>query len=243
MIMMRIDLALLELKLVSSRSKAQELILAKKVLYNGLVCEKASAQVDLKGKFELLIDEDDLYVSRGALKIKGALNFFDVSVMGKCIADIGASTGGFTDYSLKNGAIHVYCIDVGHDQLAESLKADIRVSNFEGVNARNPLTIPQVDLAVIDVSFISIKYIIKNVWDIVKDGGEIVGLIKPQFEVGVDGIGKNGIVKSEGHRLVMLHELKNWCQQEKMPIARQCDSPILGKSGNKEYFFYWKKNG
>ncbi|MGZ3808163.1 MAG: SAM-dependent methyltransferase, partial [Bacteriovorax sp.] len=98
-----------------------------------------------------------------------------------------------------------------------------------------------VDIAVVDLSFISLKLVLKNIFDLVKPNGVIIALVKPQFEVGRDGLDKNGIVKSEGHRLVMLYGLKEWCKKEKMTVLDQCESPILGKSGNKEYFFYFDK--
>ncbi|MBY0415973.1 MAG: TlyA family RNA methyltransferase, partial [Bdellovibrionales bacterium] len=199
----------------------------------------ASQQVTMEG---LEVRKEVQYVSRGAHKIEGALARFQLEVVGLTIADVGASTGGFTDYVLKSGAKKVYCLDVGHDQLAESLRNDPRVENHEGVNIKFPFEIKEkVDLAVVDLSFISIKLVLKNIFDLVKPDGNIVALIKPQFEVGQTGLDNNGIVKSEGHRLVMLHELKEWCKAQGFVLVDQCESPILGKNGNKEYFFYFDK--
>ena len=190
----------------------------------------------------LEVRKDVLYVSRGAHKIEGALARFNVEVADKVIADVGASTGGFTDYVLRSGAKKVFCIDVGHDQLAESIINDPRVENHEGVNIKFPFQLSElVDVAVVDLSFISLKLVLKNIFDLVKPNGVIVALVKPQFEVGKDGVDKNGIVKSEGHRLVMLSELKDWCRTKNFHVAGQCESPILGKTGNKEYFFYFTK--
>jgi 23S rRNA (cytidine1920-2'-O)/16S rRNA (cytidine1409-2'-O)-methyltransferase len=236
----RADKILVAAGLVPTRSQALLLIEEGVVFYNSQKVEKASQQVTSEG---LEVKKDVLYVSRGAHKIESALSRFDVTVSGKVIADVGASTGGFTDYVLRSGAKKVYCLDVGHDQLAPSLREDARVENFEGVNIKFPFKLPElVDIAVVDLSFISLKLVLGNIFDLVRPGGEIITLVKPQFEVGRDGLDKNGIVKSEGHRLVMLSTLKEWCQKEGFIVLNQCESPILGKDGNKEYFFYFKNS-
>ncbi len=237
----RADKVLVEAGLAPTRSQAALLIEEGVVYYQNQKIEKASQNVSAEG---LEVRKDVLYVSRGAHKIERALERFNVDVKEKVIADVGASTGGFTDFVLRAGAKKVICLDVGHDQLAESLRKDPRVENHEGVNIKFPFAISEkVDVAVVDLSFISLKLVLKNIFDLVKPGGKIVALVKPQFEVGRDGLDKNGIVKSEGHRLVMLSELKSWCQKENFVVAGQCESPILGKSGNKEYFFYFEKGG
>lgn len=235
----RADKVLVEAGLAPTRSQAALLIDEGVVFYQNQKVEKASQNVTAEG---LEVRKEVLYVSRGAHKIEHALQKFNVDVKEKVIADVGASTGGFTDYVLRSGAKKVYCLDVGHDQLAESLKNDPRIENHEGVNIKFPFKLGElVDIAVVDLSFISLKLVLKNIFDLVKPNGVIVALVKPQFEVGRDGLDKNGIVKSEGHRLVMLSELKEWCKKEKMKVDKQCESPILGKSGNKEYFFYFDK--
>lgn len=235
----RVDKVLVEAKLTSTRSQALLLIEEGVVFYQGKKVEKASLQVTAEG---LEVRKDIQYVSRGAHKIEGALARFKINVEGLVVADVGASTGGFTDYVLHNGAKKVFCIDVGHDQLAQSLRADSRVENHEGVNIKFPFELSEkVDLAVVDLSFISLKLVLKNIFDLVKPTGAIVALVKPQFEVGPTGIDQNGLVKSEGHRLVMMHELKEWCKAQGFFLVDQCDSPILGKTGNKEYFFYFDK--
>lgn len=239
MIKDRADKMLVEAKLTSTRSQALLLIEEGVVFYQNKLVEKASQQVSAEG---LEVRKDIQYVSRGAHKIEGALARFQVDVKGLIVADVGASTGGFTDYVLRNGATKVYCLDVGHDQLAQSLREDPRVENHEGVNIKFPFEIKEkVDLAVVDLSFISLKLVLKNIFDLVKPQGKIVALLKPQFEVGQSGLDSNGIVKSEGHRLVMLHEIKEWCKAQGFILAGQCESPILGKNGNKEYFFYFDK--
>lgn len=235
----RVDKILVEAGLVSTRSQALLLIDEGVVFYKNQKIEKASQQVTAEG---LEVRKDVLYVSRGAHKIEKALSRFNVNVSGKVIADVGASTGGFTDFVLRAGAKKVYCVDVGHDQLAQSIREDARVENHEGVNIKFPFKLSElVDVAVVDLSFISLKLVLKNIFDLVKPDGVIVALVKPQFEVGRDGLDGNGIVKSEGHRLVMLSDLKEWCKKEEMHVIDQCESPILGKNGNKEYFFYFDK--
>lgn len=235
----RADKMLVEAKLTSTRSQASLLIEEGVVFYQNKLVEKASQQVSKEG---LEVRKEIQYVSRGAHKIEGALARFQVDVKGLIIADVGASTGGFTDYVLRSGATKVYCLDVGHDQLAQSLREDPRVENHEGVNIKFPFEIKEkVDLAVVDLSFISLRLVLKNIFDLVKPQGKIVALLKPQFEVGQSGLDGNGIVKSEGHRLVMLHEIKEWCKAQGFVLVDQCESPILGKNGNKEYFFYFDK--
>lgn len=235
----RADKMLVEAGLVSTRSQATLLIDEGVVFYNNQKIEKASQLVTAQG---LEVRKDVLYVSRGAHKIEHALNRFQVEVADKVIADVGASTGGFTDFVLRAKAFKVYCLDVGHDQLAPTIKEDPRVENFEGVNIKFPFKLAElVDVAVVDLSFISLRLVLRNVFDLVKINGEIITLVKPQFEVGRDGLDKNGIVKSEGHRLVMLSGLKEWCKKEGFEVIAQCESPILGKDGNKEYFFYFKR--
>jgi 23S rRNA (cytidine1920-2'-O)/16S rRNA (cytidine1409-2'-O)-methyltransferase len=235
----RADKMLVEAKLTSTRSQALLLIEEGVVFYQNKLVEKASQQVTAEG---LEVRKEIQYVSRGAHKIEGALARFQVDVKGLIVADVGASTGGFTDYVLRSGATKVYCLDVGHDQLAQSLREDPRVENHEGVNIKFPFEISEkVDLAVVDLSFISLKLVLKNIFDLVKPKGKIVALLKPQFEVGQSGLDNNGIVKSEGHRLVMLHEIKEWCKAQGFVLVDQCESPILGKNGNKEYFFYFDK--
>lgn len=235
----RVDKVLVEAGLTSTRSQALLLIEEGVVFYQNVQVKKASMQVEKEG---LEVRKDVQYVSRGAHKIEGALERFQVNPENLVVADVGASTGGFTDFVLKKGAMRVYCIDVGHDQLAQSLRENPQVENHEGVNIRNPYELKElVDLAVVDLSFISLKLVLKNIFALVKEGGHIITLVKPQFEVGPTGVDHNGIVKSEGHRLVMLSELKDWCREQGFKLQVQMESPILGKNGNKEYFFYFKK--
>lgn len=235
----RLDKALVALGLATTRSQAQQLIDEGHVFYRGQNMIKASAKVELS---QLEVRKDVIYVGRGAHKIEGALKEFQVEVENKIIADVGASTGGFTDYVLKKGATKVYAIDVGHDQLAKSLREDERVINLEGVNVRNPVELSEkVDLAVVDLSFISLKLTLDSILSLVKDEGEVIALVKPQFEAGLERLGKNAIVKDQKIREEILGELFTWCLEKKYFIRNAMRSPIIGGSGNVEYFFHIDK--
>lgn len=238
--MERLDKVLVTLGLASTRSQAKLLIEEGVVYFDGKLMEKTSAQVpeDL-ARFE--IRKEKQYASRGAHKIEGALSAFSIDCGDLVVADVGASTGGFTDFVLGLGAKKVYAIDVGHDQLAKHLREDPRVINLEGTNIRYPLSLAeQVDLAVVDLSFISLRLTLPTIFSLVKDEGMIVALVKPQFEAGVERIGKNGIVKEEWHPII-LRELFSWCEEQGFIVQAACLSPICGKSGNREFFFYFKK--
>ncbi len=236
----RIDKMLVSAGLVASRSQALLLIKEGVVYYNGKQIRKASFLVEGEG---LEVRKEAQYVGRGAHKIEGAISKFDISIKNKIIADVGACTGGFTDYVLKNGASKSYAIDVGHDQLAKSLREDSRVINMEGVNIRYPIEDMKeiVDLAVVDLSFISLKLTIDSIFSLVKKNGEIIALVKPQFEVGKDNLGKDGIVKNDEIRLNCLKSLYKFCEVKSYYISGAMRSPITGKTGNIEYFFYFKK--
>lgn len=236
----RADLALVEAGLAPTRSQATLLIDEGVVYFQNKLVKKSSEKVKIAN---LEVRKDVLYVSRGAHKIEGALKFFNVDPKGMIVADVGASTGGFTDYVLNTkAAIKVYAIDVGHDQLAKKLREDSRVINLEGVNIKNGYTLPEeVDLAVVDLSFISLKLVMGSIFSLVKKGGKIIALVKPQFEVGRDGLDKNGIVKDEVLRIETVKNLKEWCEENKFHVIDQCVSPIAGKTGNVEYFFYLQK--
>jgi 23S rRNA (cytidine1920-2'-O)/16S rRNA (cytidine1409-2'-O)-methyltransferase len=237
----RADLVLVESGLAPTRSQAQLLIDEKVVFYKGNLVKKASEKVSSEN---LEVRKEFQFVSRGAHKIEGALKDFKVDPKNFIVADVGASTGGFTEYVLSLGAKKVYAIDVGHDQLAVKLRTDTRVVNLEGVNIKHSYELPElVDLAVVDLSFISLRLVLKNIFSLVKAGGEIITLVKPQFEVGKNGLDKNGIVKDELLRLKTVADLKNWCNEEGMQVLHESISSIAGKTGNVEYFFYFKKMG
>ena len=231
----RLDLALVGRGLVDTRSKAQSLIMARRVLVNGAFVDKAGANV---------ADEDELrvaelehpWVGRGGMKLAHALKEFGIDVSGKICADIGASTGGFTDVMLKHGAAKVYAIDVGYGQLDVSLRNDPRVVNREKVNARN-LTAADFDdvieLASIDVSFISLKLILPAVATFLK--GEVVALIKPQFEVGKHDVGKGGIVRDEAKRQAVVDGIASFAREIGFEVKGVIESPVKGAEGNVEF--------
>ena len=229
----RLDRYMVDAGLVKTRSQASMLIKQGDVSCNGKVITKTSFLVDENVKIE--ISSGELYVSRGAHKLVGAINEFGLDFKGKVIADCGASTGGFTQVSLKHGASKVYAIDVGHNQLSPLFTSDNRVVNLEGVNLKNDYTLPEkVDFCVADLSFISIRLVFKTMASLLKENGKAVVLIKPQFEAGKARLGKGGIVKRE-YQQEILDEVLTWFREENYTIERQIDSPIKGKTGNIEY--------
>ena len=235
----RADKILVTMNLASTRSQASLLIKEGVVFHKGVQVKKPSFIVDEE---ELEVRKEVIFVGRGAHKIEGALNHFDVNPKGMIVADVGACTGGFTDFVLKNGAEKVFAIDVGHGQLASSLLEDSRVINMEGINIRYELDLgEQVDLAVVDLSYISLKLTLDTIFSLVKDDGKIIALVKPQFEVGKENIGKGGIVKDEQAKLASLESLYDWCKEKGYSIKDATVSPIKGKTGNTEYFFYFEK--
>ena len=240
---MRLDKYLAEQGFADSRTRAAGMIEAGLVKVNGSLQKKASFDVPEGADVEI-IGELIPYVSRGGLKLKGALDRFGLTPCGMVCADIGASTGGFTDCLLQEGAVKVYAIDSGRDQLHEKLRGDARVVSMESFNARHltPAHLGEpVDLAVTDVSFISQTLLHEAIASILREGGLFVSLIKPQFEVGRENLGKGGIVKNpkvrrEAARRVMASALSAGLS----PIAIT-ESPISGGDGNIEYLAYFRK--
>ena len=236
---MRADLALVEAGLVSTRSKALQYIEAKQVYYGDKLVLKASEKVKLDG---LKLVGENQFVSRGALKLKKAFEEFNLSFHDLTMADIGASTGGFTDFALSKGAKKIYAIDVGIDQLDPKLKNDPRVIECTGVNIKHPFVLQElVDFIVADLSFISLTKVLVNVGALMKPGAFGVILIKPQFEVGPDSLGKNGIVKDAALHRQVCTRIKDFLQDHHFKFLAECESPIKGKSGNTEFLFYIQK--
>ncbi|MGA8810211.1 MAG: TlyA family RNA methyltransferase [Thermoanaerobaculia bacterium] len=234
----RLDVALVERGLCETRSKAQSLIMARRILVNGQHVDKAGANV--ADDDELRIEElEHPWVGRGGMKLAHALREFGISVEGKTCADIGASTGGFTDVMLKNGAKKVYAIDVGYGQIDVSLRNDPRVVNREKVNARY-LTATDFDDVVefvsIDVSFIPLKLILPAVATFLR--GELVALIKPQFEVGKADVGKGGIVRDETKRAAAVDAVATFAREIGFEVRGVIESPVKGAEGNVEYLMY-----
>ncbi|MEW5740997.1 MAG: TlyA family RNA methyltransferase [Myxococcota bacterium] len=232
----RLDVLVVERGLAETRTRAQALILAGQVVVGDQRIDKPGTRVpvdvDVRLKGEVLP-----YVSRGGLKLKGALDAFHLDVRGKVCADIGASTGGFTDCLLQEGAAKVHAIDVGRGQLHEKLRVDPRVVSRERVNARH-LTdedLPEpVGVVVIDVSFISLKLVLPAVLPKLAPGGLLVALVKPQFEVGPDRIDKGGVVRDAQARQEAIDGVRAFVREAGLEVVGVIDSPVPGPAGNVE---------
>ena len=239
----RLDVALVERGLAPSRERAQALIMAGQVRVDGQVISKASAGVAADSPITLEVP-DHPYVSRGGVKLAGALDVFNIDPFGKRALDIGASTGGFTDVLLQRGAASIIALDVGHGQLDWKLRNDPRVEVVEGVNAR-ALTSADVshpvDLVVIDVSFISLGHILPSVPPFLAGGADVVALVKPQFEAGRDEVGKHGLVTDPAVHQAVLATVTTQAEAAGFARLGMTPSPITGATGNQEFFLYLKK--
>ena len=239
----RLDVALTERGLVASREKAKVVIMEGLVYVNGQKSDKAGAQVKDDDKIEIR-GETLRYVSRGGKKLEKAMEVFPISLQNSVCIDIGASTGGFTDCMLQNGAVKVYSVDVGYGQLAWSLRTDERVVNLERTNIRyiTEEQIPEpVDFASVDVSFISLTLVLPVAYRLLKENGQMVCLVKPQFEAGKDKVGKKGVVREPEIHKEVIHKVAD-CAKELHFILSGLDfSPIKGPEGNIEYLLYLKK--
>ncbi len=239
----RIDVLLVKKNLASSREKAKRMVMAGLVFAGGQRVDKPGTLIDPASNIEVR-GEDHPYVSRGGLKLEKALNKFDIPVKGLTFMDIGASTGGFTDCLLKNGASRVYSIDVGYGQLAWELRQDPRVVVMERTNIRN---ITRADIydtiqgAVIDVSFISLKLVLPVVYDILERDSHIVALIKPQFEVGKGKVGKKGVVRDKALHLEAVLSVLEFARKIGLGIKDLDYSPITGPEGNIEFLAHLYK--
>ncbi len=234
----RLDQRLCELGLVPSRERAQALILAGAVEVDGQVARKAGAAVGPAAHI-VLRGEDQPYVSRGGLKLRHALDHFQIDVSGASALDVGASTGGFTDCLLQAGAARVCAVDVGYGQLAWKLRSDPRVTVLERTNFRHldPAALPfRPDLAVCDASFISQTLLLPKILECVGPGGRwVVTLVKPQFEVGKDQVGKGGVVREPALRLAAVQRCAEAAAALGCTVVGHTPSPILGPAGNEEF--------
>jgi len=231
----RIDSLLVEKRLVESQAKAQALLMAGEVMVDGKAVTKSGTLVAEESV--ITINEPPPFVSRGGLKLNFALDQLQLDVSSKVVADVGASTGGFTDCLLKRGASRVYAIDVGYGQLDYRLRQDPRVIVIERVNARYPITLPEkIDLATVDVSFISVEKVIPSVAQLLKDGGYLLVLIKPQFEAKKREVGKGGVIKQPIVHARVLGRFVAWVIEHSFRLGGLVASPILGASGNREFF-------
>ncbi len=235
----RLDKLLVDRGLVQSRERARALILEGKVRVGAMAAAKAGTMVD-RGADVRLVEEDHPYVSRGALKLVKGLEAFGIEPAGMTCLDVGASTGGFTDVLLRRGAKQVYAIDVGYGQLAWPLRQDGRVVVLERENVRHLATerVPHgADLAVIDVSFISLTLVLQKVAALLgpPGGKPIVALVKPQFEAGKAEVGKGGVVRDEGVRLATVYKVQEWAKEHHFIVGDAVESPIRGPAGNVEF--------
>ncbi len=231
----RLDLLLVERGLAETSERARDLILAGEVLANERVVGKPGSLMREDAHIRLL--EKPPFVSRGGVKLAHALDQFHLDVTSLVALDVGASTGGFTDCLLKRGAIQVYAVDVGYGQLDYRLRIDPRVMVMERVNARYPFPLPHaVDMATIDISFISLERVVPSVACLVKQGGYIICLVKPQFEVSRWQVGKGGLVKDPLAHARVLGRFITWAIENGFRIGDLTPSPILGASGNREFF-------
>ncbi|MBW1981563.1 MAG: TlyA family RNA methyltransferase [Deltaproteobacteria bacterium] len=243
---LRLDKLLVRRGLAASRQRAQALILAGKVLVDGQRLDKAGQRVAAAVEIKVLESEEDAYVSRGGLKLAAALDHFGLAVAGLTVMDVGASTGGFTDCLLKRGARRVYAVDVGYGQLAWKLRQDERVVVLERCNVRylsKDLVPETVDLVTIDVSFISLKKVIPSVTPFSKDGGLLLALIKPQFEVGRSQVGKGGVVRDPELHNKVVAEVSQFCLDLGLQVKGTVESSLLGPKGNREFFLLAKRAG
>lgn len=237
----RLDIALTELGLVESRQKAQALIMAGEVYVNGQKQLKAGASVAEDDAVEVREKKTLRYVSRGGLKLEKAMNLWPISLRDKICADIGASTGGFTDCMLQNGAKLVYAVDVGYNQLDWRLRTHPQVVCMERTNARylTAEIIPEpLDFFSVDVSFISLHLILPALRPLIREGGQAVCLVKPQFEAGKDKVGKKGVVRDPAIHLEVLERFVQDADQSGFTVKDVTFSPIKGPEGNIEYLGY-----
>lgn len=242
----RLDTLLVDRGLAASRERARALILAGSVRVNGRPAAKAGTPVTLDAEVKVLAP-DHPYVGRGGVKLAHALDTFSIPVAGRIALDIGASTGGFTDALLQRGASHVVALDVGHGQLDWKLRNDPRVDVIERVNARTlaiadlpPERVP-FDIITIDVSFISLKLILPVIPALLRDRGDVIALVKPQFEAGRGEIGKGGIVRDERVHARVLEDVTGAADALGLGREGATDSPISGMEGNRELLLHLRR--
>ncbi len=239
----RLDDLLVERSLAENRERAQALILTGAILVGDRPADKAGTPIPADAEIRIR-GESCPYVSRGGLKLRGALDTFGISATGLTALDVGASTGGFTDCLLQAGAARVYAVDVAYGQLAWKLREDPRVVGIERTNIRtyNGAAIAGgIDIAVIDVSFISLKLVIPPVLKLLKAGALLVALVKPQFEVGKGEVGDHGVVRDPALHRRVLAEIEAFGRGLGLMLLGSCDSPLAGPAGNREFFICLRK--
>ena len=233
----RLDNLLVDRKMVESRSQAESYIKLGKVTVDGIKRTKPGFFVDVNSELKIL--QQVQYVSRAGLKLESVAKKMRIDFRNKTVLDVGSSTGGFTDYSLKNGANKVIAVDVGTNQLHPKLRVHKKVELHEKTDIRAFNTSQKIDLVVIDVSFISIKEILPSVTKLSNKDTLIIAMVKPQFEAGKNGT-TNGIVKNNSYRRRILQEFENWCRINNLYIKNKRDSGVKGSKGNQERFYILK---
>lgn len=242
---MKLSMYLVQQGIYPNRSQAHNAIKEKRVRVNGITVTKDGYEVDENDLIEVEKEENQ-YVSRGGYKLAAALNTFKISLENLMVLDIGASTGGFSDCALQNGARKVYAYDVGHDQLAESLRNNPKVISREGINGRDlhrDSFEETIDFICMDVSFISCVKLLPNIADILHDKGQAVILFKPQFEVGPSFLNNKGVVKNKEIVSLKMKETEETASLLKLKHMGTVKSPITGQNGNQEYLMYFVKEG
>lgn len=235
----RLDQALVDRGLVASRARAQAMIRAGLVRVAGMAATRPDQLVEAGDSLQLV--GSAAYVSRGGEKLAAAFDDFRIEVRGRSCLDVGASTGGFTDVLLQRGAARVIAVDVGYGQLAWALRQDPRVIVLERVNIRYLERLPEpADLAVIDVSFISLRLVLPRVQQLLSPPGDVIALVKPQFEVGKGAVGKGGIVRDPAQHQEVLEGLRAFAGDLGFRVAGEMTSPILGTKGNREFLMWLK---
>jgi len=239
----RLDKLLVDRGIAQSRDRARAMIMAGKVAIDGRGIDKPGTQIDVDAHLALQ-GEELHYVSRGGEKLEGALSAFAIDPRGMVAMDVGASTGGFTDCILQRGAEKVYAVDVGYGQLAWRLQKDPRVVNLERRNIRylrREEVEEEIDLILIDASFISIEKFLPHLLGFLKRGGAILGLIKPQFEVGRREVGKGGVVREAALHKRVIDRVSDFSRGLGLRVLGVTESPLLGPKGNREFFIYLKE--
>lgn len=239
----RLDKILIQRNLVSTRVRAEKIIREVGVKVNGKLVTKTGKRFPIDCQIEM-IEEEIPWVSRGALKLIEAINHWNPQIKDGVFMDIGASTGGFTEVLLSNGAKKVFCVDVGRDQLHHRIDEDERTVNLEKTHVREltpKLITESVDGCVIDVSFISLEKILPFIHSFIKEGGFVIALVKPQFEVGKKNLGKGGIVKDKKLYPQVIKQITSTAKLNNLNYIEHIDSPILGGDGNKEFLMLLKK--
>jgi 23S rRNA (cytidine1920-2'-O)/16S rRNA (cytidine1409-2'-O)-methyltransferase len=233
----RLDLSLVALGLVQSRSQAESYIRLGKVLVNNKVVTKAGTLISVSDTVVLKIDQQ--FVSRAGLKLASVADLFKLDFRGKIVLDVGSSTGGFTDYALRHGAAKVIAVDVGTDQLHPSLQGNERIELHEKTDIRDFKTSAHIDVVVADVSFISLREILPSVAKLCGPGTQLVVMVKPQFEAGQAGLKHKGVIKNDRMRRDILKDFEDWARS-RFVVLDKADSDVPGSKGNRERFYLLK---